>query len=460
MRRIWTLALKDVYIVFTDRNLLLILLAAPLALSLIIAFAFGGLSSGSISISAIPVAVVNLDEGAEVNGATMVYGDIFERVFVPTTTPADTSDATARPTCTAAPANTAQNQPALGDVLQGELLDDVAAARAGVASGQYAAAIVIPADFSRNLAPHISATDASMGSATLEVYGSPGSPLNASIVRSIAQAIANQTVTGNVTITATIGELVNRAASEPAFGVRFLAAQTTGTFQPDFGCAFTSAMNTVTIQREPIDAAQRQSVFVQILISTGSGLATFFALFTVQGALLSIYDEQKSGTLQRLMVVPMPSAYILIGKLLTSFLNAFIQLVVLFLALTLVASAAEAKLQFIWGNPVLVLLLIIIVALSVSGVATLVVGLSRTPEQARIVSSILFAGLGALGGTFGFALPQEVARFSPIYWGSDAFRQIAGGTPDITLNILILLIQGVITFAIGAWLFSRRAGLR
>jgi ABC-type multidrug transport system permease subunit len=460
MRRIWTLALKDVYIVFTDRNLLLILLAAPLALSLIIAFAFGGLSSGSISISEIPVAVVNLDEGAEINGSPMVYGDIFENVFVPATTPADSGDTTTLPACDAAPANNAPNQPALGDLLKGELLDDVAAARAGVASGKYAAAIVIPADFTRNLAPQISATDATIGSATLEIYGNPGSALNANIVRSIAQSIANQTVTGNVAITATIGELVNRATNEPAFGVQFLAAQTAGTFQPDFACAFTSAMNTVRIQREPIDAAQRQSFFVQLLISTGSGLATFFALFTVQGALLSIYDEQKSGTLQRLMVVPMPSAYILIGKLLTSFLNAFIQLVTLFLALTLVASVAEGKPQFIWGNPLLVLLLVAITALSVSGVATLVVGLSRTPEQARIVSSVLFAGLGALGGTFGFALPQDVARFSPIYWGSDAFRQIAGGSPDITLNILILLIQGGITFAIGAWLFSRRVGLK
>ena len=46
MRKIWTIAWKELYMTFSDRNLVAIMIAAPLAISTIIGLAFGGLGGG------------------------------------------------------------------------------------------------------------------------------------------------------------------------------------------------------------------------------------------------------------------------------------------------------------------------------------------------------------------------------------------------------------------------------
>jgi hypothetical protein len=61
-----------------------------------------------------------------------------------------------------------------------------------------------------------------------------------------------------------------------------------------------------------------------------------------------------------------------------------------------------------------------------------------------------------LGGAFGFTLPRSVAMFSIVYWGREAFERLAAGQGDITLHVLVLLIQGAVMYAIGVWLFNRR----
>ena len=79
MRKIWTIAWKDVSTSFRDRNLVLIMLAAPLTVATIIALAFGGANGSDIPIKDIPVAIVNLDNGA--NGQNL--GDIYVSAFIP-----------------------------------------------------------------------------------------------------------------------------------------------------------------------------------------------------------------------------------------------------------------------------------------------------------------------------------------------------------------------------------------
>ena len=56
MNKLWVIAFKEVRTRFTDRNLLLIMLAAPLAISTIIGLAFGGLGRTTSPIRDIPVA--------------------------------------------------------------------------------------------------------------------------------------------------------------------------------------------------------------------------------------------------------------------------------------------------------------------------------------------------------------------------------------------------------------------
>ncbi|MBV7334786.1 ABC transporter permease [Chloroflexi bacterium TSY] len=72
MSKILNFAWKELYTTFQDRNLILIMFITPIVISTVMGLAFGGLGSGSDSsgLMNIPIAIVNLDEGAN-------FGDRF-----------------------------------------------------------------------------------------------------------------------------------------------------------------------------------------------------------------------------------------------------------------------------------------------------------------------------------------------------------------------------------------------
>ena len=98
-------------------------------------------------------------------------------------------------------------------------------------------------------------------------------------------------------------------------------------------------------------------------------------------------------------------------------------------------------------------------ALCVSGVGTLIVGLARTPEQVQVIGPMVNMAMGVLGGAFGFSLPAALGQLSLIYWGVDAFSKLAANETGIGLNLLVLVGQGLLFFVAGTWFFRRRLNL-
>ena len=142
------------------------------------------------------------------------------------------------------------------------------------------------------------------------------------------------------------------------------------------------------------------------------------------------------------------------------FFNCVLQLVFLFIALTIVASILSGGFTLIWGTDFIRIgLVILLAALASTGLGTLLAGLAKTPEQGQIYGSLVSVAMAVLGGAFGFQLPRAVAQFSLLYWGTDAFTKLANAQGDITLNLLVLLIFGVGMFTIGFWLFNRRLNI-
>jgi hypothetical protein len=139
------------------------------------------------------------------------------------------------------------------------------------------------------------------------------------------------------------------------------------------------------------------------------------------------------------------------------FASVIFQLLMLFIALTLVGSVMQGQLALIWGSDVFAILLVLLSAsLAVSGLGMLMAGIIKSPEQAQVFSSVLNIGLAVLGGAFGFSLPQSISQFSRVYWGRNAFDMLAVGQSDIGLNVMVLIVQGLVMFAIGIVLFNRR----
>lgn len=472
MNRLWVIAIKEIRTRFTDRNLLLIMLAAPLAISTIIGLAFGGLGATTSPIRDIPVAVVNNDRPA-------AYGTSFGAVLAGLLTegqlPAGTSSSLAAcPQISASSGGgSAEGGLTLAELIQGTTFDETlvqrlvddktidppdatmgspeyleAAARAAVDKGVYTAVVVIPADFSAALTSLADPRQA-LARTTITVYGNAGQGLSAGIVRSVVDTITTQMISGNIAIGATFREM---AAQQPAA----LAGVSNLDLGKMFACAFIPGNDLIQLADKPVQAAPTSTAGA-LLVTFGSAQALFFAMFTGQFGILSMYEERKNGTLQRMLVSPTPRWAILGGKLVGVLASVLFQLLALAVALTVVGSLIEGRLDFIWGTDLPRLgLVLLAVAVAVSGLGMFLAGVLKGIEQANIVGSVLNIALAVLGGAFGFQLPRSVSQVSLIYWARDAFEILASGRGDVSLNILVLFAEGAVMFAIGLFLFNRR----
>ncbi|MBA3869830.1 MAG: ABC transporter permease [Anaerolineae bacterium] len=442
MRKIWTIAWKDVSTTFRDRNLVLVMLAAPLAVATVIALAFGGISGGDIPIKDIPVAIVNLDKGAN----SQNLGDIYVNTFIPPASGSGNANGTCKLASVSA-ANT--NNGSLQSLVKATKLDDPAVAKVGVDDGTYMAAVIIPQDFTQKVS--IGVGKLTVEPSSVEVYVNQGREIQAGIIRSIVEGITNQIATGNITLQSLFASISNK------FGIaQIVGVVTNQSFVDNVACAFTPGVSKLTIDQQSVQG-QKASGAIPLLILFGSAQAMFFTLFTGQGGVNGIFEERKQGTLQRLVVTPTPRIYILIGKMLGVLVNCTLQLVFLFIALTIVGSVLNKGFVVIWGtNYLLIGLVIIAAALAATGLGALLAGVAKTPEQGQIYGSLINVAMAVLGGAFGFQLPEVVSRFSLLYWGSGAFQKLANGSNDVGLNLVVLTAMGVVMFVIGFWLFNKR----
>ncbi|MEZ4863809.1 MAG: ABC transporter permease [Caldilineaceae bacterium] len=512
MRKLWAIASRNLYTTFSDRYLLLIMFVTPVALSTIIGLAFGGLSGDTPTFANIPVAIVNLDEGFSlqtmiddapagqtpltattfVSGTNLLAGTsdvsfnfgkqlaailastpLTATNFVSGTGVANNNFDPANFTCDLLPKDeTADNafQGSLSDLLTATVLTDSVAARTAVARGEYAVAVIISPTFTSELMPvfgrnPVTATTVVSGlvsgsaGAAVEVLGNSGSPLAANIVHSIVQGITSQFLRLPVTLETavdTLTEDLDLTLVNPQTLSTTLTTLDPNTFSV-LGCLFMPGINPIRAQQQPLDKLQADEPFARILVVVGSAQAVFFALFTGVFGILGIYDERRQGTLQRMLVSPTPKLLILLGKLVGNLLVVAVQLALLMLALTVVASLVLGAPLFIWGNNILAWLAILAaLALCTSGVGVFLVGVARTPEQVRLVGPMVNMALGVLGGAFGFQLPEAFSRLSLIYWGVDALERLAGGQGGVGLPLLVLWGEGLVLFLVGAWFFKRR----
>lgn len=444
MSKIIAIILKELRRTFTDRTLLILMFALPLVIATIIAVTFGGITGSDSPIQDIPVAIVNQDAGSPNNnsGATLVS--------VLTGEPLESGQSTVSMTCaslvTTETADPGAATMTIQQLLNPELLDDPEAARAGVRDGTYAAAVIIPANFSSNLT--YSADRTSLIPAQIEVYGDPNRPLAASIVRSIVEGFVAQTATGNIALAAVLDSVVQHS------GVLSLIEVTqSDAFEQNVACAFMRGVAPVSIERQ--DASGSAPEF-NLLVFIGASQAIFMAIFAANGFANGILQERRTWTLQRLMVTPTAPLTILFGKLVACVIVIFTQLGILLIAFSIVGSLLAGEPQFIWGTDIPGLLLVLFaVSLAAAGIGSIIAAAAKTPEQSSMIGSIIALGMAVTGGSFGFQLPAPFSYVSIVHWGADAFTQLSLGQTSYLPNVTILLVFGVVTFGIAFVLFNR-----
>lgn len=462
MRKIWNITRKDLYATLTDSSLLMIMFAAPLALATIMGVTFGNVGQGNNApVTDIPVALVNLDEGVTQGENTQNNGQIFVDVLL--SSDAVTAAAVDSEAEISADAAECHYQPRKADavfdntlwkLIQAVRFDDPALARACVDKGIYAAAVIIPADFSANLT--YGADNQNLTPTQIEVYSDPNRPISQSIVRSVIEGIGNQIATGNIAIAA----VIDRFVAENLLNLTRIGDLTSSeAFTEGVQTLFTGTSTLVNIERQTVSG---QEATFNMLVLIGASQAIFFALFTSNGGATSIIEERRNWTLQRLFMSPTSQFTILIGKMIGVFATVLVQLAFLFIGFTVVSSLIYGEIQFIWGTNLPAILLVLFAStLAVTGLGSITAAAAKTPEQAGTIGAIVSIFSALLGGAFGFSFGAPFSYLSVVYWGSDAFRKLSmNQDSDIVVNVIVLAIIGVSTFLAGLYIFNRRMEAR
>jgi len=407
MFKIFIIGLKDLTLAFRDRAALILMLAAPFALTLGLGFVTGRFSgSSNQGISEIPVVIVNQDGGQ--------LADALVNVF----TSAD-----------------------LAELLDPKEVADPVEARKQVDDDEAAAVVLIPAGFSDSV---LQASDL----VKIEVYANPSRPTSAGVVQSISEEFISRVEVGRIGGTVAVTQLITHGLINPADAAT--VGQAIGRRQADD----LSSNALITLQRTTV-AGEEPAQF-DVLAYLAPAMALMFLMYTVSNGGRSILAERAGGTLPRLLISPTTNTQVLGGKLLGIFLTGVAQMGILILASALLFGVK-------WGDPAAISLLIIAAAAGATGWGSVLAALAKTPAQVMSVGSALMLVFAIIGGSFGNNIPlpdwlQFIAKITPNAWGIQGFSALGNGgaLADVTTHIAALLIMAAVLFAAAVFLFRRQ----
>ncbi len=414
MAKLLTIGWKDLRLMFRDRAALILMLAAPFALTLGMGAITGAFSSSGSSITKLPVIVINQDGGQ--------LGNALEQLL----TSAD-----------------------LNDLLAPRIESDVAAARSAVEDDQVVAAVIIPAGFTDSIIP-AEGSNAPAAAVAIEVYKNPGRPISSGVVESIVQGFLNRVEAGRVGGQVAIEQLLASGLAAPQDVPRL--AQQVGQEQ-----ASLAAEPLIRVQRT--DAAASQTQMFNPLLILAPGMALVFLMFTVSLGSRSILVERRDGTLARMLSTATPGGPILVGKITGVYLVGAAQMFILILA-----SALLFRLS--WGDPLGVIALVLAAVVGAAGWGLLLAAVAKTPNQVANMGMAMMLLFGILGGSFfGGTLTGALGtlgKITPNAWAMDGFTTLArgGDLADIAPDIAALLFMGVVLLGISVMLFGRKGFLQ
>jgi ABC-2 type transport system permease protein len=185
------------------------------------------------------------------------------------------------------------------------------------------------------------------------------------------------------------------------------------------------------------------------------GMAVAFASFSVGYAGFTFFRDHGWGTWDRLRATPASSVDLMIGKVLPTVTLTVVQLALLFL-LGKPLFGLEVS-----GSILALIVLIVVLALSLSAFGMLVTALSRTMNQLNAIGSVGGMTMAMLGGAWVpiTAMPGWAAAIAPAiptYWAMKGFQSVIledGGITDVAGATLVMIGFGVLFTVLAAWKF-------
>jgi ABC-2 type transport system permease protein len=186
-----------------------------------------------------------------------------------------------------------------------------------------------------------------------------------------------------------------------------------------------------------------------------AGMAVFFLFFTVSFGVVGLLEEEREGTLARLLAAPIGRTSVVAGKALLSFVLGVISMTVLIVATQLLMGAN-------WGAPLGVVLLVVAGVCAAVGIMGVTAAVARTPDGAGNLGGIIAVTLGLLGGVFfpvgqGDDFLSRLSYLTPHAWFMRGLGDLAGGAEwTAALPAAGAIMVFALVFGLAAWILLGR----
>ena len=419
--KVLDIALKDMLRSFRSGFVLVMMFVAPLLITGIIYFAFGGLGGdGGFDLPVTRVQVVNLDQPGP------QFSFSFGQMLV----------------------GFLQDE-RLANLLQVTEAADEADARAAVDSQDAGVVVIIPPDFT-------TAALAPQGSAEITLYQDPTLTLGPGIVKGIVSQFVDGFAGAKIASGVVADQLGQRGAAVDASLMQDVAMQY-GAWAGSLGQSWDEEAHPALDIQPPPTEAEPASQGAGMMGPIMAGMVIFFAFFTGASTAETIILEDEGGTLARLFTTPTPRAIILGGKFAAGFITLVVQVVVLMLASAIIF-------HIHWGEPLSMALVALGLVVAAAGLGVFIMSFLKSTRQAGPVMGTVLTLTGMVGGLFttGFQnLPasyETINLLTPHGWALRGWKLVlaGGGVSEVLLPALVTLGMGVIFFVIGALVFRRR----
>ena len=423
--KILDIALKDLIRSFRSAFAIGMMVVAPLLLTGLIFFAFGSMSSGDVSMTAIKVGVVNADQLPADSLLDAPIGDNIRSMFF---------DESVR------------------SWIEASDYADEASARSALDKQEIGVAVIIPQDFSASYLG---------GEKEVQVLivSDPTLSIGPAVVEDMVTMMVDGVAGGGIAIqTIMEQQQVNGIQPDPAqipawverYGDWYREFQRDLFHHPDQAALVLVAPS--SSETETVDP------LTQMMGLTMVGQMIFFAFFTGGNSMMSILQEQEEGTLARLFTTPTDRTKILAGKFLAVFITVLLQGIVL-----MIAGRLAFGIQ--WGKAASIILALTAQVVAAAGLGVLLISFVKSTKQGGPVLGGGLTILGMLGGLFTMNIPSgmpeafnAIGNFTPQGWVLKSWRLALDGSAagDLLIPFLVTVAMGIIMFAIGARLFQKR----
>lgn len=187
------------------------------------------------------------------------------------------------------------------------------------------------------------------------------------------------------------------------------------------------------------------------------GWAFMFLMFALNGAATSLFEERKSGVLQRLLAAPVTRADILWSRFIFGVLLGLVQLIAVFSIGSLLYGID------VLGHLGNLVVVCIAAAAACTAFGMLIASVSASPESAQGLATFLILTMSACGGawfpvSFMPEFMQQLAKFTLTYWAMEGFAQVLwSGHSFVQLLPTVAILLGITAavMAVAIWRFNR-----